>query len=130
MYHVSAQGIDERMINVHYYYKKQSRKQLNDVQSDARLLSDDNLREFLIQHERFGFVCLFCLVFCFQFYVCLFVFQSQSNFSTLLSGLRNGANLTPLSSGTGCRMSEFTASLHVFSPLLDSVRCLKIWIGL
>ena len=21
MYHVSAQGIDERMINVHYYYK-------------------------------------------------------------------------------------------------------------
>ena len=22
MYHVSAQGIDERMINVHYYYYK------------------------------------------------------------------------------------------------------------
>ena len=22
MYHVSAQGVDERMINVHYYYKK------------------------------------------------------------------------------------------------------------
>ena len=21
MYHVSAQGVDERMINVHYYYK-------------------------------------------------------------------------------------------------------------
>ena len=25
MYHVSAQGIDERMINVHYYYKTVSR---------------------------------------------------------------------------------------------------------
>ena len=22
MYHVSAQGVDERMINVHYYYKR------------------------------------------------------------------------------------------------------------
>ena len=26
MYHVSAQGVDERMINVHYYYLKQAPK--------------------------------------------------------------------------------------------------------
>ena len=25
MYHVSAQGVDERMINVHYYYYKSAR---------------------------------------------------------------------------------------------------------
>ena len=24
MYHVSAQGVDERMINVHYYYQYQA----------------------------------------------------------------------------------------------------------
>ena len=25
MYHVSAQGVDERMINVHYYYYEENR---------------------------------------------------------------------------------------------------------
>ena len=30
MYHVSAQGVDERMINVHYYYYyKETRKDAN-----------------------------------------------------------------------------------------------------
>ena len=33
MYHVSAQGVDERMINVHYYYLKQKQKQKTGDQS-------------------------------------------------------------------------------------------------
>ena len=65
---------------------------------------------------------------------CFFVFNfifypSQSNFSTLRKGLRNGTNLTPLSSGFGYCMSKFTAR-YMFLPMLVSVRCLKIWIGL
>ena len=28
MYHVSAQGVDEGMINVHYYYKQQGESRL------------------------------------------------------------------------------------------------------
>ena len=28
MYHVSAQGVDERMINVHYYYKARRRSNM------------------------------------------------------------------------------------------------------
>ena len=35
MYHVSAQGVDERMINVHYYYYFQSR--------ELRFILDSNL---------------------------------------------------------------------------------------
>ena len=27
MYHVSTQGVDERMINVHYYYTEQKREE-------------------------------------------------------------------------------------------------------
>ena len=38
-------------------------------------------------------------------------------------------NLTPPSSGFGNRMSEFTVPVHMFSLLLVSVRCLKIWVG-
>ena len=46
----------------------------------------------------------------------------QSNFSTLWRGLRIGVNLAPLWSGFGYRMSEFTAPVHMCSPLLGSVR--------
>ena len=38
MYHVSAQGIDERMINVHYYYYYQSKFGLK------RIISSRNIR--------------------------------------------------------------------------------------
>ena len=57
-------------------------------------------------------------------------YPSQSNFFTVRSGLESGMNLTPLPSGFGFRMFEFTAPIHRFSPLLVSVRCLKIWTGL
>ena len=56
-------------------------------------------------------------------------YPSQSNFFTVRSGLESGMNLTPLPSGFGFRMFEFTAPIHRFSPLLVSVRCLKIWTG-
>ena len=32
--------------------------------------------------------------------------------------------------GTICQSSQFTAPMYMFSPLLVSVRCLKIWRGL
>ena len=37
MYHVSAQGVDERMINVHYYYHHISTSALSIDQIDQRL---------------------------------------------------------------------------------------------
>ena len=48
----------------------------------------------------------------------LFVCQSQNTFSTLLSGSRNGTNLTPPSSGFWFHMSEFAAPMHVFSHIV------------
>ena len=41
MYYVSAQGVDERMINVHYYYVNQEAKQMrnNSTQCSEKLTS-------------------------------------------------------------------------------------------
>ena len=47
-------------------------------------------------------------------------------FFHIQSGLRNGTNLTPPSGGFGYHISMFTAPMHMFSPLLVSIRCLKI----
>ena len=44
MYHVSAQGIDERMINVHYYYYYYYR----DVYCQVLLLSQADVQHFMI----------------------------------------------------------------------------------
>ena len=35
MYHVSAQGVDERMINVHYYYYKRKFLRLDEDANDG-----------------------------------------------------------------------------------------------
>ena len=52
-----------------------------------------------------------------------FLNPSQSDFSTIQSGLRNVMNLTHF-------QIDLKAPTHMFSPLLVSVDCLKIWIGL
>ena len=52
-----------------------------------------------------------------------FFYPSQSDFSTIQSGLWNGMNLTHF-------QIDLKAPMHMFSPLLVSVHCLKIWIGL
>ena len=41
MYHVSAHGVDERMINVHYYYYYISTSALSIDQIDQRLEKSD-----------------------------------------------------------------------------------------
>ena len=36
MYHVSTQGVDERIINVHYYYWKENKNYLKDDGGDKK----------------------------------------------------------------------------------------------
>ena len=47
MYHVSAQGVDERMISIHYYYTIQRRRTVKGCQEERKTMPSAQLRLFI-----------------------------------------------------------------------------------
>ena len=90
-----------------------SRQEVNDVQSDARLLCD-SLREWFWYHMIACFIHLRVI---------------SPHFEVVYRKVV-GTNLTPTFKWIWLLYVRVDSPMHMFSPLLVSTGCLKMWIGL
>ena len=127
-YHVTAQGVDERMINVHYYYYIGFCKARR-----YHFILDWNFRHGYSLAVYFAYVCLFCsFLWLHGFYVFVLVVLSLSLSSSLsLSLLSLSLSLSSLSlfslssSSSNKLMYGETGRYPLF--IRTAVKCIKYW---